>query len=182
VFERFHQDARKAVITGRDEAVRVGQSKIGCEHLLLGLLAAPGPASAAMTAAGLNLAALRGRLSGGQAEPDTMDARALASVGIDLDEVRRAVDGSFGPGALDRAGLGRPRRPGRMPFTPDAKKALELSARAMQRFRDRELTGGHLLLGVIDQGHNGALALLAESGVDAARLRRDVLSRLTAAA
>ncbi len=182
MFERFSRDARRTVVAARYEAVRGRRSQIGCEHLLLGLLAEPGPAAAAMTAAGLKLTALRAALPRGGAEPDPLDADALASVGIDLDTVRRATDATFGPGALDRAGPGRARRPGRMRLTADAKKALELALRTAARLRQREITGGHLLIGIIDQGDNGALGLLAASAVAAAGLRADVLARLAAAA
>ena len=181
MFERFHQDARRVVERARHEAALAGQGQIGCEHLLLGLLAEPGLAAAALTAAGLDLPALRDRLPRpGQAQQDPLDAEALASVGIDLDQVRRAADARFGPGALGRAAQAR--RPGRMRFTTDAKKALELAVRTAVGRRHREITGGHLLIGIIDQGHNGALDLLAAAGADAATLRADLLRRLDAAA
>jgi len=183
MFERFGQDARRAVVRARHEAVRAGREQIGCEHLLLGLLGEPGPAAAAMTAAGLELTALRAHLPADRgAEPDPLDADALASVGIDLDAVRRAADATFGPGALDRARPGQARRPGRMRMSADAKKALELALRAAVRLRHRELSGGHLLVGIIDQGDNAALGMLAASAVDAAGLRADVLARMAAAA
>jgi Clp amino terminal domain, pathogenicity island component len=51
-------------------------------------------------------------------------------------------------------------------------------ARACQR----EISGGHLLIGIIDHGDNGALDLLAAFAVDVAGLRADVLARLAAAA
>jgi ATP-dependent Clp protease ATP-binding subunit ClpA len=130
----------------------------------------------------VELTALRAAAPGGPPEPDALDADALASVGIDLDTVRRAADAAFGPGALDRAGPSRARRPGRMVFTADAKKALERAVRATARLRRREISGGHLLIGIIDQGDNGALDLLAASAVDAAGLRADLLARLAAAA
>jgi len=183
MFEKFRQDARRAVARAHEEAAAAGQGEIGCEHLLLGLLAEPGPAAAAMTAAGLELAALRDRLpKASREQPDPLDADALASLGIDLDQVRRAAEARFGRGALDRAGLALPRRPGRMRLTPDAKKALELALRAAVGLRHREITGGHVLIGIIDQGNNGALDLLATTTVDAAALRADVLGRLAAAA
>jgi ATP-dependent Clp protease ATP-binding subunit ClpA len=181
VFERFHQDARRAVERARHEAALAGHGQIGCEHLLLGLLAEPGLAAAALTAARLDLRALRDRLPQPSLEqPDSLDAEALASVGIDLDQVRRAAEARFGPGALGRAAQARSR--GRMRFTTDAKKALELAVRTAVGRRHREITGGHLLIGIIDQGHNGALDLLAAAGTDAATLRADVLRRLSAAA
>jgi ATP-dependent Clp protease ATP-binding subunit ClpA len=183
MFERFRKDARRAVVRAHEEAAAAGQGEIGCEHLLLGLLAEPGPAAAAMTAGGLEVTALRSRLpQADRAEPDALDAEALASVGIDLDQVRRAAEATFGPGALDRARRARARRPGRMRFTAEAKKALELALRAAVARRHRELTGGHLLIGIIDQGRNGALDLLSAFAVSPAALRADVITRLTEAA
>ena len=182
MFERFHQDARRVLVRARHEAALAGHGQIGCEHLLLGLLAEPGPAAIAMAEAGLELAAVRDRLPRrGRSEPDPLDADALASVGIDLDQVRRAADAAFGPGALDRAKRAA-RKPGRMRLTADAKKALELALRAAVSLRHREITGGHLLIGIIDQGDNGATSLLTASHADTAALRADVLRRLAAAA
>src|SRR5215472_6092678 len=172
MFERFRQDARRAVMRAREEAAAAGLGEIGCEHLLLGLLAEPGPAAAAMAAEGLELSAVRSQLPRAErAEPDALDAEALASVGIDLDQVRRAAEATFGPGALDRARRPRARRSGRMRFTAEAKKALELTLRAAAELRQRELTGGHLLIGIIDQGDNGALDLLSAFAASPAALR-----------
>ena len=115
MFERFHRDARRVVEHARHEAAAAGQGQIGCEHLLLGLLAEPGLAAEALTAAGLDLPALRDQLpQSSHGQPDPLDAQALASVGIDLDQVRRAAEARFGPGALGRAGSAQARRPGRM--------------------------------------------------------------------
>jgi hypothetical protein len=48
------------------------------------------------------------RDSGRNARPErVLDAEALASIGIDLDEVRRCVDEAFGQGALERTRAGR---------------------------------------------------------------------------
>jgi len=69
-----------------------------------------------------------------------------------------------------------------MRVTADAKKALELALRTAVRFRQREISGGHLLIGIIDHGDNGALDLLAAFAVDVAGLHADVLARLAAAA
>jgi ATP-dependent Clp protease ATP-binding subunit ClpA len=183
VFEKFRHDTRGAVIRARGEAIRAGQDQLGCEHLLLGLLAEPGPAASAMTQAGLDVSGLRERLPrADQPHSDPLDTDALASVGIDLDQVRRAADAAFGPGALDRAARSRTRGPGRMRLTADASQALALARKAASASRHREITGAHVLLGIIDQGRNGALVMLDACAVDQALLRADVLSRLSAAA
>jgi ATP-dependent Clp protease ATP-binding subunit ClpA len=187
MFERFDKSARRAVARARHEAVRAGQDHIGCEHLLLGVLTEPGQAAQAMTAAGLEITALRPHLHGekAQSDPDPLDGDVLASLGIDLDAVRRATDAAFGPGSLDRAGVGRRgrlRQTFGLSFTPEARKAVELALRATVRMKHPSISTGHLLTGIIDQGHNTGLDLLTVAGADAAALRADVIRRLTAAA
>jgi ATP-dependent Clp protease ATP-binding subunit ClpA len=186
MFERFSNEAKNAVIRARDEAVGAGHDHLGCDHLLIGLIAGRGAAAEALTAAGLDVTGLRARLPGSPAAgPDPLDGDALASVGIDLDAVRRATEATFGPGALDR---GRPkRRGGRLtslaaPPDQDFKKSLELGHRVTVQLRQPAVTTGHLLIGLIDQANNAALDLLAAEGTDLAALRADVIARLAAAA
>ena len=64
MFERFHADARQAVVVARREAALLGQREIGCSHLLLGIMSEPnGPGALALSAAGLDLAGLRARIA-----------------------------------------------------------------------------------------------------------------------
>jgi ATP-dependent Clp protease ATP-binding subunit ClpA len=177
MFERFAQTARQAVIDARQEAAWAGQDRVRSEHFLIGLLREPGPAADALTAAGVDAEALRARLPRGARETRAgLDADALSTLGIDLDEVRRAADAAFGPGALDRA-----RVPGstRLQFAPDAKQTLSGGAREAVHRNQRWITSGHLLLGILDQKRNGALTLLAGAGTDIEALRADVIRRLT---
>lgn len=183
MFERLHEDTRAVVIAAaREEADTTGRGRVGCEHLLLGALSVPGPAADALAAAGVDKAGLRARLTPGpDAQPDPLDAEALASIGIDLDTVRRAAEATFGPGALNRARPGR-RGVSGVRFTPDAKKALQQALLSARGTRQRRITTGHLLLGILGQGANPALALLAQAGVNLAALRADLLRRLSPAA
>lgn len=178
MFERFEPAARRAFVDAREEARWAGQTKISSEHLLIGLLREPGPAADALTAAGLDLTSLRARVPRGAAGAGhSLDADALASLGIDLDAVRRATDAAFGPGALDRiAAPGRDR----LAFAPDAKKSLLGAVRQAQQLHQQTISSGHMLVGILDQERNGALTVLSQSGTDIAALRADVLSRLTA--
>ncbi len=189
MFEGFSGAARQAVVVARAEAVRAGQPAIGCEHLLLALLIEQrGAAGQALTAAGLDLASLRAQVAAAtkdtDGDDDPLDAEALASLGIDLDTVRRATDAAFGRGALDRAApdpaSGRAR--GRKRMTPEAKKSLQLALQAAVALRQRQISTGHLLIGIIDQKDNAAVRLLAGAGADAGALRADVLARIAAAA
>jgi ATP-dependent Clp protease ATP-binding subunit ClpA len=165
MFNRFTHDARAVVERAQDEAAELGHDYIGTEHLLLGIAARGGlPASL-----GLDHGALRAAVAG-FSQP--LDAEALAAIGIDLDAVRRAVEQSFGPGALS----GRHRRRGRIPFCPKAKKALELSLREALALKDRHIGSDHILLGIARESDSGAARALAACGTTPDALRAAVLA------
>lgn len=134
-----------------------------------------------MGAAHLELSHLRELAAAANTDPaGALDADALASLGIDLDQVRRATEATFGRGALDQP-PGRFSR-GHIPFTPSAKKSIELALRETLRLKHREISSGHVLLGILREGNNGATRLIAQAGVSADQLRDEVVRRLTAAA
>ena len=182
MFERFEPAARQAFFDAMQEAGQAGQDAVRSEHVLIGLLREPGPAADALTAAGLELAALRARLPrGGPDAPDGrdgLDASALSTLGIDLDAVRRATDAAFGPGALDRVAVPGRRR---LPIADDAKRSLAGAVRQAQQLSQRSISSGHMLVAILDQQRNGALTLLTGAGADIDALRADVLDRITAA-
>jgi ATP-dependent Clp protease ATP-binding subunit ClpA len=155
MFERFTKQARAVVVLAREEAAALGASAIGPEHLLLGLAGGESRASEVLASLGLGHDVLRGELvrSG-----SGLDADALASIGIDLDEVRRRVEESFGPGALGG------RRSGRLPFTSKSKKALELALREALALGDNEIGAEHVLLGVMRDPGARVDAVLARRG------------------
>ena len=178
MFERFEPAARQAFVDARQEAGQAGQDQIRSEHVLLGLLREPGSAADALTAAGLSLESLRAHVRrGGSDAPAGLDADALATLGIDLDAVRRATDAAFGPGALDRAAV---RGQARLPVADDAKQALGRAVYRAQKLGQREITSGHMLIGILDSRNNGALTALTQAGTDIQALRADVLRRITA--
>jgi len=180
MFEKFAHQARQAVAAAMTEARGSGTSRIDCEHLLLGLAQTrSGPAADTLAAAGLNPGRLR-ELAASRPDSDPLDAESLATIGIDLDAVRQAAESAFGPGALDRQDLGRPRRPGRAGLTSDAKKAIELAVRATRAGHHRSISPEHLLIGIIDQGDNAAVAMLANAQVRPADLRADLARRMAA--
>jgi ATP-dependent Clp protease ATP-binding subunit ClpA len=183
VFERFTSQARQAVHLAVAEARAMGADRIGAEHMLLGLAHGPaGPAAGALAAAGLDLTRIRALAAAAQPAHQPLDADSLAMLGIDLDQVKRAAEAAFGPGALDRPAAPRRGRtvPARM--TRESKEALACALSLAKRGHENDLSAGHLLVGIIDQGDNGALRLLAAAGADPAALRADTLRRMTAAA
>jgi ATP-dependent Clp protease ATP-binding subunit ClpA len=195
MFERFTRAARAAVIQAQEEARDLGQSPIGTEHLLLALLADPqSPTARVLRDGGVDAGRVRaevirlvGRGPAGPppADPDAEDAAALKAIGIDLDAVRRAIEENFGPGALHlpretaprkRKLFGRPT--GHIPFSPRAKKVLELALREAIRLKHNYIASEHILLGIIREGNGLACRILTEAGADLGKLRTDATAAL----
>ena len=138
MFERFTDKARKVVILAKHKATEHGDAEIRPVHMLYGLAATDGVAARALTGLGVDAAAVERELGngspGGAAVPDAQpaggDAEALAAIGIDLDEIKRKIEESFGPGALERVPLTRQgplNWTGRLPLNDQAKLSLALS-------------------------------------------------------
>lgn len=146
MFERFTQDARDAVVAAQAVARAESARSIDSRHLLIAMVETPGPAATALTEVGVDPAAFAASLRS-EGTTGGLDADALASVGIDLEAVRQRADVVFGEGALDRGG----RRPakGHIPFTRDAKKALELALREAIRLSRNRIDSAMLLLGIL---------------------------------
>ncbi|WP_078966172.1 Clp protease N-terminal domain-containing protein [Streptomyces sp. WM6378] len=109
MFERFAPEARTIVVHAQEHARRLGHNYIGCEHLLLALVAADQPASAILREHGVTPQHVEEEivrqvgLGVGSPLFGTLNRDALASIGIDLDAVRARIEESFGPEALARA-------------------------------------------------------------------------------
>ena len=172
MFERFTDEARQAIVQAQDEARALCHHYIGTEHLLLGLLAGDGgPAARVLAERGLRAADLRDRILMIVSGKD-LDSEALATLGIDLGEVRRATEAAFGPGALDSTGRKPPT--GHIPFTNRAKTVLGLSLREAERLKQSRINGGHLLLGLLREGKGVAAKALTAAGCDLDALRDEV--------
>jgi ATP-dependent Clp protease ATP-binding subunit ClpA len=184
VFERFTTQARSVVTLAQDEARELGHPNVGTHHLLLGILDEPDTAGGrALAALGIDRNEVRDevrRFEWDRAAFSERDADALRSVGIDLDEVRRTVEESFGPGALERSTSGgRHLGAGHVPFTAGAKKALELALREAIHLGHRSIGTEHLLGLVRDEGRSAA-RILAARGADRERVRAEVLREIAA--
>ena len=181
MFERFSKDARSAVVEAQTVARAAGSAAIDTRHVLVALAGSPGPVADGLRAAGLDPATVA-RTVRDELRAGDLDAEALASLGIDLETVRRETDATFGDGALDRAG--RKTRKGHVPFTAEAKKALELALREAIRLGDKGIDGRHLLLGILRADCPGGRSLeraLRGAGTDVAALRAAVEQRDRAA-
>ncbi len=92
---------------------------------------------------------------------------ALESLGVSLDDVRRDVEEMIGRGQHELSG--------HIPFTPRAKKVLELSLRESQQLGADYIGTEHILLGLIREGEGVAAQVLVKLGADLNRVRQQVL-------
>ena len=179
MFERFAESAREVVVQAQHEADGLGHNYIGTEHLLLGLARDDGAAGETLRSLGISSDRLRARTKLMLGMDAVLDEDALATIGIDLDEVRRRVEAAFGPGALERTRSGKRLRRSRC-MTPRAKKVLELSLREALARGDRSVSSQHVLLGIVREGDGLAVRLLEECGVSRERARTELLRAIDA--
>jgi Clp amino terminal domain, pathogenicity island component len=96
--------------------------------------------------------------------------RALESLGISLEAVRQQVEQIIGRGQQAPSG--------HIPFTPRAKKVLELSLREAQQLGHNYIGTEHILLGLIREGSGVAAQVLVKLGADLNRARQQVVRLL----
>jgi ATP-dependent Clp protease ATP-binding subunit ClpA len=138
MFERFTNEARRAVILAQEDARLLGHGYIGAEHVLLGLLQ----------------------------EGTGIAAQALESLGITHEAARQQVEQIVG------RGQGQPG--GHIPFTPLAKKALQLSLREALHLGDNYIGTEHILLGLVRESEGPAIQVLVSLGHEPSQVRRHV--------
>jgi len=103
-------------------------------------------------------------------EGEGIAAKALESLGISLDAVRQQVEEIIGPGQQALSG--------HIPFTPHAKKVLELSLREALQLGHKYIGTEHILLGLIREGDGVAAQVLVRLGCDLNRVRQQVIQLL----
>jgi Clp amino terminal domain, pathogenicity island component len=104
-------------------------------------------------------------------EPESIGGQVLASFGLTLDEVRAEVE--------SKIGRGKSQPTGHIPFTPRAKKILELSLREALAIKHNYIGTEHILLGLIREGEGVAAQIMREHA-DLAQIRAAVLEAVSA--
>ncbi|MGB9112024.1 MAG: Clp protease N-terminal domain-containing protein [Acidimicrobiales bacterium] len=102
---------------------------------------------------------------------DGIAARTLESLGITLEAVRAKVDETIGPASSATAAS--------PPFTPRAKKVLELSFREALQLGHNYIGTEHILLGLVREGEGVAAQVLQSLGADLPVVREAVISQLS---
>jgi ATP-dependent Clp protease ATP-binding subunit ClpA len=145
VFERFTESARRGVVISQQEARTLAQEQIGPLHLLLGVLTAENSAARGV----------------------------LAALGVEPDDVRRAVVATYGTGDTPE---------GHIPFAEEAKKALEHSLRESLGHGHVYISTEHIVLGLMTEDSPEVGDVLGSLGAQPQDVRDAVMARLSSKA
>jgi ATP-dependent Clp protease ATP-binding subunit ClpC len=104
-------------------------------------------------------------------EGEGVAAKALESLGVSLEAVREKVEETIGPAGSSTTGS--------PPFTPRAKKVLELSLREALQLGHNYIGTEHMLLGLVREGEGVAAQVLVSLGADLSRVRQQVIQLLS---
>uniref|UniRef100_A0A7C2W842 Clp R domain-containing protein n=2 Tax=Thermorudis TaxID=1649508 RepID=A0A7C2W842_9BACT len=137
--QKFTPQARRALQHAQEEALRLSSRSIDTEHLLLGLIG----------------------------EGDGTAARILASMGVELPKLRRAIE--F---ISDERRRVQRQVSEELGLTPRVKRAIELAVDEARRLGHHDLSTEHLLLGLAREGEGTAAAVLQSMGVSLDALRQ----------
>jgi ATP-dependent Clp protease ATP-binding subunit ClpC len=138
MWERFTERARRVIFFAQQEAARVGQCHVDTQHLLLALLR----------------------------EEDNVACLVLSRLGVDLEQVRAAIE------PLTSGGSGE--SGGDMQLTAAAKRVIDLAYDAARRLNHAYIGTEHLLLGLIALTDGLTARVLAKHGPSLDLARREV--------
>jgi ATP-dependent Clp protease ATP-binding subunit ClpC len=144
MWEPFTERARRSIVLAQEEAQRLGNNYIGTEHILLGIIS----------------------------EGESLAAKVLESLGVNLAKVRQEVEAIVGRGGQTVQQ--------EMVFTPRAKRVIELAFEEARQLNHNYIGTEHLLLGLIREGEGVAARVLTNLGVDPAKVRLQTTSLLGA--
>jgi ATP-dependent Clp protease ATP-binding subunit ClpA len=162
MFEKFTKEARQVVTAAVREAESAEDSRVGTEHLLLGIFGSGWPHIAMLESLGLTHMTFRQAL-------DEADGAALAAVGIDPTSIHDE--------ALDNPPRLRRRR--HIPFTGAAKDVLKGALREALALNHRYIGPEHIFLALIElPPQDRALKNLNALGLEPGELRFALLAAL----
>lgn len=142
--ERFTDRVRKVMNYARQEAIRLHHDYIGTEHILLGIVK----------------------------EGEGVAAVVLTNLGINLDDLRRAVENAV-PTGFETLVLGD------VPLNQEAKSALNYAVDEARKMNHTYVGTEHLLLGLLREEHGIACQVLQSLGVDIELVRQETIRLLS---
>jgi ATP-dependent Clp protease ATP-binding subunit ClpC len=143
MWERFTERAKHVVSAAREEATRLCSEYVRTEHILLGLCR----------------------------ETDGIAARALESLGVDLDAVYMEIEQQVQKGTAVISSE-------EISFTPRAKKVLELAVEEARHFNHSYIGTEHILLGLVKEGEGIAAKVLQDMKIDLDKVKAEIIRHL----
>jgi ATP-dependent Clp protease ATP-binding subunit ClpC len=141
-FDKFTIRARKVLTLSQEEAQHFQHNYIGTEHLLLGLVH----------------------------EGEGVAAKVLTNLGVQLSDVRKAIEFIIGRGERVISG--------EIGLTPRAKKVIELAVDEARMLNHHYIGTEHILLGLVREGNGIAAGVLESMGVKLEQVRAETLKVL----
>ncbi len=141
-FDKFTIRARKVLTLSQEEAQHFQHNYIGTEHLLLGLVH----------------------------EGEGVAAKVLTNLGVQLSDVRKAIEFIIGRGERIITG--------EIGLTPRAKKVIELAVDEARMLKHHYIGTEHILLGLVSEGNGIAAGVLESMGVKLEQVRAETLKVL----
>ena len=145
----FVKESKELIVRARQEAVRLGSAETGTEHLLLALAASESAAGRFLRERGVTADRVAH-----YADPLTLDAPLLATLGIDADAVQEHLDASFGRERWRRVFGCRPRR-----LSAEATRAIQATVADAKAARSRRIDPTIVLAAVLREGRQAGLVL-----------------------
>ncbi len=142
MFGRFTERAQRAILLAQEEAKKLRHNYVGTEHILLGLIA----------------------------ENEGIASKALANVGVNLENAREEVIKAVGQGSYEVDIMG---------FTPRTKRIFELSFLQARNLGHNYVGTEHILLGLLEENEGVAIVVLKKLGVDIAALKEGIIKMLS---
>ncbi len=142
-FDRFTDRAKRVLALAQDEAIRFNHNYIGTEHLLIGLIR----------------------------EEEGVAARALNTLGVELDKARTALGFIIGRGEAATT-------PSEITLSPRTKKVIELAVDEARKLGQARVSTEHILLGLAREGEGIASGILESLGVTMDKVRHTVIETL----
>jgi excisionase family DNA binding protein len=142
-FARYTERARKVMTLANEEALRRDRGRIGTEHLLLGVIL----------------------------EGESIAARVLASLGVELHQARRLAEELSAARGNREAVIG----PG---LTPQAKRAFELSVEEAEALGHQHLGPEHMLLGLVRESEESKGGVIRALGLDGEMVRTRTIQEI----
>jgi nicotinate-nucleotide pyrophosphorylase (carboxylating) len=140
MWQRFTERTRRVIFFAQEEAAQRGENFVGAEHILLGLVR----------------------------EDDSVAARLLERMGLNLTRIRQEVERQITRG---EARLGQ-----EMQMTPRGKRVIDLAYEEARQLNNNYIGTEHLLLGLVREAEGIAGRVLNRLGADLERTRREVMA------